>query len=132
MRFLLDTDTCIYALRRREPVLRKLLSTRRSDVAVSVISEAELRTGAAESSSPAMTLRLVENFLRPLSLLEFASGDAIAYARLRAKLESAGRPIGPLDILIAAQAVARRLTLVSNHEREFSRVPGLRIANWAA
>ena len=131
MRVLLDTDTCIYALKQREPVLRKLLATRRSDIAVSVISEAELRTGAAKSSSSAKTLRLVENFLRPLGILEFSSEDAIAYAQLRARLERAGKPIGPLDLLIAAQAVARRLTLVSNNEREFSRVPGLRIANWA-
>jgi tRNA(fMet)-specific endonuclease VapC len=131
MRVLLDTDTCIYALKQREPVLRKLLATKRSDIAVSVITEAELRTGAAKSSSSAKTLRLVENFLRPLGILEFSSEDAIAYAQLRTRLERAGKPIGPLDLLIAAQAVARRLTLVSNNEREFSRVPGLRIENWA-
>ena len=130
MRLLLDTDTCIYALKRREAVLQRLLATSRSDVAICVITEAELRTGAAKSSSPTKTLRLVENFLRPLSILEFTSEDAIAYAQLRARLERAGKPIGPLDMLIAAQAISRRSTLVSNNEREFGRVPGLRIENW--
>ena len=131
MRFLLDTDTCINALRHNEIVLRRMLAQRRADVMVSVITEAELRTGAAKSSAPGKTARLVENFLKPLTVLEYTSEDAAAYARIRAKLERAGKPIGPLDTLIAAQAVGRKLTLVSNNQREFGRVPGLRVENWA-
>ncbi len=131
MPFLLDTDTCIYAIKQNQSVLQHLLSTAREDVAVSVITEAELRTGAAKSTSPARTLQRIENFLRPISVLEFTSDDAIAYAAIRAKLERAGTPIGPLDTLIASQAVARKLTLVSNNDREFRRVSGLTIANWA-
>jgi tRNA(fMet)-specific endonuclease VapC len=98
---------------------------------VSVITEGELRTGAAKSSSPARTLTLVENFLSPITLLEFTSDDAIAYASLRSKLERAGTPIGALDTLIASQTIARKLTLVSNHEREFRRVAGLTVQNWS-
>ena len=128
--FILDTDTCIYALKQDENVIRQLLSTPREDVFVSVITEAELRTGAAKSTSPVKTLHLVENFLRPLTLIEFTSDDAIAYAGVRAKLERAGTPIGPLDTLIASQAIGRKLTLVTNNEREFRRVTGLTIANW--
>jgi len=131
MKFLLDTDTCIYALKQNDHVLKQLLSTPREDVAVSVITEAELRTGAAKSSAPVKTLHLIENFLRPLTVIDFTSGDAIAYAGVRAKLERTGTPIGPLDMLIASQAVARRLTLVSNNEREFRRVVGLTIENWS-
>ena len=131
MRFLLDTDTCIYALKQNERVLAHLLSAAREDVAVSVITEAELRTGAAKSSSPAKTLRLVENFLEPLMLLDFTSSDAVAYAAIRSKLEKAGTPIGPLDTLIASQALPRGLILVSNNEREFRRVAGLAVENWA-
>jgi len=131
MKFLLDTDTCIYALKQNEHVLRQLLSTPREDVAISVITEAELRTGAAKSSFPAKTLRLIENFLRPLILIDFTSEDAIAYANVRAKLERAGTPIGPLDTLIASHAVARKLTLVSNNEREFRRIAGLVVENWS-
>ena len=128
--FLLDTDTCIYALKQDRDVLGQLLSKTRDEVFVSVITEGELRTGAAKSSSPAKTLRLVENFLRPLTILEFTTQDAIAYAQVRARLERAGTPIGPLDTLIASQAVARQLTLVSNNEREFRRVSGLHLENW--
>jgi len=130
MSFLLDTDTCIYALKQTSAVLERLLAQKPEDVAVSVITEAELRSGAVKSSSAAKTLRLVENFLQPLAILEFTSSDAATYAQVRAKLERAGTPIGPLDTLIAAQAVGRKLVLVSNNEREFRRVPGLHVQNW--
>lgn len=130
MKYLLDTDTCIYALKQHQDVLERLLSTPREDVAISVITEAELRTGAAKSASATRTLALVENFLQPLTIIDFTSQDAVAYATVRAKLERAGTPIGPLDTLIASQAVARKLTLVSNNEREYRRVAGLRVENW--
>jgi len=129
-RFLLDTDTCIYALKQQARVIERLLATAREDVGVSVITEAELRTGAAKSSSPSTTLGFVENFLAPIMRLEFTSEDAVAYASIRSKLERSGTPIGPLDTLIAAQAVARGFVLVSNNEREFRRVPGLKLENW--
>lgn len=131
MKFLLDTNICIYALKQHPIVLENLLSRRRDDVAVSVITEGELRTRAAKSAAAAKTLRLVENFLGPLTIVEFGSADAAAYAGVRAKLERAGTPIGPLDTLIAAQAVGRKLVLVSTNEREFGRVAGLRVENWA-
>src|ERR1700757_185814 len=132
MKFLLDTDTCIYALKQHAAVLNNLLANSREDIALSVITEAELRTGAAKSGSPAKTLRLGEYFLRPLSILEFPSDDAAAYAQVRARLERAGTPIGPLDPLIAAQAVARKLVLVSNNEREFRRITALHLQNWTS
>jgi len=131
LKYLLDTDTCIYALKQNAAVLERMLSRSRADVAVSVITEAELRTGAAKSSSPVKTMRLVENFLRPLTIVELTSSDAASYANVRAKLERAGTSIGPFDTLIAAQAVGRKLILVSNNEREFGRVSGLRLENWA-
>jgi len=130
MKFLLDTDTCIYALKQNHVILGHLLSTAREDIAISVITEAELRTGASKSSTPIKTLKLIENFLRPIAIIEFTSEDAIAYATVRAKLERAGTPIGLLDTLIAAQAVGRKLALVTNNEREFRRVAGLSVRNW--
>ena len=132
MSFLLDTNVCIHALKQHPAVLRRLLAERPIDVALSVITEAELRTGAAKSAAPAKTARLLENFLRPLTILDFTSQDAGSYAEIRALLERAGTPIGPLDTLIAAQAVARSLTLVTSNQREFARVPGLRSQDWAA
>lgn len=130
MKFLLDTNICIYALKQNPVVLDHLLSKDRADVAVSVITEGELRTGAAKSKAHIKTLRSVENFLRPLDIVEFTSEDAATYASVRAKLERAGTPIGPLDTLIAAQAVSRKLVLVTNNEREFGRVAKLRLENW--
>ena len=128
--FLLDTDTCVYAIKEYRDVLDAVLAQGRDDLAISVITEAELRTGAVKSASPVKNQLLVENFLRPLKILEFTSQDAIVYAHIRARLERAGTPIGPDDTIIAAQAVARDLTLVTNNEREFRRVPGLRVENW--
>jgi len=131
LKFLVDTDTCIYALKRNERVLERLLAATRTDVGVSVITEAELRTRAAKSSSPSKTLFAIENFLAPIARIEFTSEDAIAYAAVRSKLERARTPIGPLDTLIASQAVARKLVLVSNNERELRRVAGLIVENWS-
>lgn len=136
MKFLLDTDTCIYAIKQNSAVLQRLLAESPQDVAVSVITEAELRAGAAKSASAARSLDRVENFLRPLAILEFTSTDAASYAQIRARLERAGTPIGPpigaIDTLIAAQAVARKLVVISNNQREFARVRGLQVQNWAA
>lgn len=129
--FLLDTDTCIFAIKNKRGVLQRMLAHPRASVHVSVITECEMRCGAAKSTSSAKTLRLLERFLAPLHIIAFESPDALAYAQVRAKLEKAGTPIGPLDTLIAAQAVARKLTLVTNNEREFGRVAGLRLENWA-
>lgn len=130
MKFLLDTDTCIYALKQRRDVLDQILAQNEDDIGVSVITEAELRTGVAKSDSPLKSLRMLENFLRPFTIVEFTSSDTTVYAQVRARLERAGTPIGTLDTIIAAQALAHDLTLVTNNEREFRRVPGLRIENW--
>jgi predicted nucleic acid-binding protein len=81
MKFLLDTDMCIDALKQERGVLERLLAHARADIAVSVITEAELRTGAAKSSAPTKTARLVENFLLPLTVAEFTSSDAATYTR---------------------------------------------------
>jgi tRNA(fMet)-specific endonuclease VapC len=131
MRGLLDTDTCIYALNGNADVLERLRAHGRRDLFVSAITEAELRVGAAKSSKPVKMLRILQRFLSAFEIVEFNSEDAAAYADVRAKLERAGTPIGALDTLIAAQAIARGLTLVSNNEREFGRVTGLRLVNWS-
>lgn len=121
---------CVYALKGKAPVLDRLLSHAPTAISVSVITEAELRAGAAKSSSPVKTLRSIENFLRPLQILPFTSEDAAIYGRVRARLETAGTPIGPLDTLIGAHALARRMTLVTKNELEFARIAGLTLENW--
>ena len=128
--YLLDTNACIDSINGNAKVLNRLLSKSPAAVFVSVITEAELRLGPAKSSTPSRNLRALEHFLDPLTIVAFTSEDAVAYARLRAKLEKAGKPIGSLDTLIAAQAVSRGHWLVTDNEKEFTRVPGLAVENW--
>lgn len=129
----LDTDICIEALRRRsEPLLGHLRKHSPEQIAVSVITEAELHFGALNSSSPERNGAAVEAFLQPFAILPFARDYVPIYARLRAGLERLGTRIGALDMLIAAQAVALDATVVTNNHREFRRVPGLRVENWLA
>jgi tRNA(fMet)-specific endonuclease VapC len=128
---LLDTDICIEALRRRsEALFRHLRAHSPDELAISVITESELHFGAFNSASPERNAAAVEAFLQPFSILAFGREYVPIYARLRSTLERAGSRIGNLDMLIAAQAVALRLTVVTNNLREFRRVPGLRVENW--
>jgi tRNA(fMet)-specific endonuclease VapC len=130
---LLDTDICIEALRRRsDPLLRHLRAHSPDELAVSVITEAELNFGALNSALPGRNAGAAEAFLQPFSILPFGREYVPIYARLRSTLERAGTRIGNLDMLIAAQAVALGLTVVTNNLREFRRVPGLRVENWLA
>ncbi|MBN9088739.1 MAG: type II toxin-antitoxin system VapC family toxin [Reyranella sp.] len=128
---LLDTDICIEALRRRsEPLLRHLRRHVPGEVGVSAISEAELAFGALKSAAPERNAAAAAAFLRPFVVLEFERGFVPVYATLRLDLERAGTRIGALDLMIAAQAVALGLMVVTNNLREFRRVPGLRVENW--
>jgi tRNA(fMet)-specific endonuclease VapC len=130
---LLDSDICIEVMRRRsEPLLRRLRLHASDEIAVSLITEAELWLGGLNSTSPARNEAAAEAFLRPFSILPFAREYVLIYGRLRLALERAGSRIGALDMLIAAQAVALGLTVVTNNLREFRRVPGLRVENWLA
>lgn len=128
---LLDTDICIEAIRRRsESLLHHLRRHSPLQVAISTVSQAELRFGALNSASPERNLAAAEAFLQPFALLPFGSECVPAYAQLRVELERAGRRIGALDMLIAAQAVTFGLVVVTNNTREFRRVPGLSVENW--
>ena len=130
MIYLLDTNTCVYAIKRRPEVLRRLRTLSPDDLGVSAITLAELRFGAAKSSRPSETRRSIEAFLRPFEVLSFGSEAADEYASLRLALERQGRPIGERDLLIAATAKSLGLVVVTHNVREFSRVPGLKIEDW--
>lgn len=131
MRVLLDTNVCIYVIRERPPeVLRRFEEYTVGDIAVSSITVAELYFGAQKSQRPAQNERALEQFLLPLEIAGFGHEAAVAYGRIRATLEKRGTPIGPLDTLIAAQAVSLSLTLATNNVREFERVPDLKVDNW--
>lgn len=131
-RYLLDTNICIYIRQKRpEEVLRRFRKLRPGEAVLSVITYGELQYGAAKSEQRVVAherLRELVNLLPALPLPETA-GEI--YGRIRAQLESKGEMIGNNDLWIAAHALAGRLTLVTNNEREFRRVRGLKIQNWA-
>lgn len=132
MIYMLDTNICIYAMKKRpERVLQRLKSELDNGVCISSITLAELEYGMKHSSNPAKNEQSLLRFLVPFSVLPFGSAAASEYGEIRAYLQSRGTPIGPLDMLIAGHAKAEKLILVTNNVREFERVPGLEIENWA-
>ena len=131
MRYLLDTNVCVDYLTGRYPcVAERLRSVHPSDVAISAIAVAELRYGADKSARAAANHRALDVFLGDVATLDFDQQAAAAYGSLRTALEKAGTPIGPNDMLIAAQALATRTVLITDNLSEFGRVNGLLLENW--
>lgn len=129
MKFLLDTDTCIFALRHHAGVKAHFASLTPEDLVVSAMNEAELWYGALNSQHPEKHTADVEAFLRPLVVLPFDSEAAKEHARLGMALKN--MPIGERDLVIASIASAHRLTVVTHNQKEFGRVPGLKTLDWA-
>ena len=111
-------------------MLQHLVDQSQAEIGVTAITAAELYYGVERSNDPAQNAQALERFLLPLAIVDFDYDAAVAYGTLRAALAVAGTPIGPLDTLIAAQALSRRLTLITNNTREFARVPGLSVEDW--
>lgn len=133
MRFLLDTKICIYAMKARPPsVAKRFASLRSSDLAISSVTVYELWYGVQRSQQIARNGLALREFLAPLRQLDFDADDALACAKIRVELESTGKPIGPYDLQIAAQALRRKLTLVTHDTDEFKRIGGLKVADWAS
>ena len=131
-RFMLDTGTCSYVIKRSHPpVLRRLQAVPIDEVCVSVITKAELLYGVHVSPRQQQDSVAVEAFLRHLAVLDFPDAAAEHYADIRAGLKLRGQLIGANDLMIAAHARCLNLMLVTNNLREFSRVPGLAVENWA-
>ena len=132
MKWLLDTNVCIAVIRQRpQQVLRRLRGKQVGHVGLSSITLAELEFGAAKSQHAAQARAALREFLLPLELAPFDETAAESYGIVRATLEKKGRPIGPLDTLIAAHAIALGAVLVTNNTREFRRVPGLAVEDWS-
>ena len=132
MTYMLDTNICIYAMKRKpEKVLRRLMEELDKGICISSITLAELEYGMKHSSDPARNEQALIRFLAPFGILPFGASAASVYGEIRAYLQSRGTPIGPLDMLIAGHAKAENMILVTNNVREFERVPGLEIENWA-
>lgn len=131
MRYLLDTNTCVALIRQRPPeVLSRITKHQITDIAVSVLTIAELQYGVNKSSQVQQNQQALDQFLIPFTLLDFDYAAAQAYGPIRATLEVQGIPIGPLDTLLAAQAVAHNLVLATNNTKEFSRIPQLILEDW--
>ncbi|MCM2255179.1 MAG: PIN domain-containing protein [Vicinamibacteria bacterium] len=130
MKYLLDTNTCIYALKLLGRVVERLRERSPDEIGVSIVTVAELWFGARKSRRPAATRREIDAFLAPLAVVPFDAAAADAYASIRMELEAAGRPIGERDLLIAAIALAHRLTVITRNGLEFSRVPDLQVEDW--
>ena len=133
MKYLLDTNTCVYALSRSDEALaERLRAVRRSDLFVSSLTIGELLFGARRSSRSVENVKRVARFVAPLRELPFDRLAAEAYGSLRADLAATGHQFGPVDMLIAATALAHGMTMVTNNVREFERAAGLRVENWAS
>jgi tRNA(fMet)-specific endonuclease VapC len=131
MNLLLDTNSCIYLIKKRPPsVLKRFDAYAAGTIGISSITVAELEFGVQKSQYPSQNQQALDQFLLPLVILDFDHEAARAYGKLRAWLETRGRVIGALDMLIAAHALSKGLSLATNNVREFSRVPGLKVLNW--
>ena len=131
MKWMLDTNACIAIIRRQpEAALKRLRGKTIGQVGISSITLAELEFGAAKSGRAAEARNALAEFLLPLEIAAFDESAAITYGRVRSGLERKSRPIGPLDTLIAAHALALGAVLVTDNLREFRRVPELSVETW--
>jgi len=131
MKFLLDTDICIYLIKEKpKSVLEHFLAWEVGDIGISSITLAELNYGVEKSQQPQKNELALQKFAAPLEVAYFDDKAAKCYGIVRNTLAKQGTPIGPMDILIAAHALSLNITLVTNNHREFTRIPSLNVENW--
>jgi tRNA(fMet)-specific endonuclease VapC len=132
MMYMIDTDISIYLINSKPPrVLEHFRQHSPGDIVMSAITLSELKYGVKKSSKKRQNIAALNDFAHLIHVCEFDSLAADKYADIRVYLESEGQLIGSMDMLIAAHALSLDLTLITNNVREFSRVPNLRIENWA-
>jgi len=131
LKYLLDTNIVIYTLKNRPHQVRDRFTANDGHMAISSVTLGELIFGAERSSQALANLRVIESLLAKIEVLPFEKPAAYHFGQIRAELMSAGRPIGPYDMMIAGHARSSGLILVTNNLREFERVPGIRLENWA-
>ena len=132
MMYLLDTNICIYIIKKKPiDVLKTLKRKSNSEIFISSITIAELEYGISKSLYPERNKVALIEFLSLFNILPFTDKDAAEYGKIRASLEKKGQPIGSMDFLIASQALSNELILVTNNVKEFQRFEGLKIENWA-
>ena len=133
MKIMLDTNICIYVIKRRTAaVLNHFMEYQVGDIGMSSITLAALRYGVAKSAQREKNAKALESFVAPLVIVPFDEEAALVYGGIRAALEKAGKPIGSMDMLIAAHAVSLGIPLATNNIREFLRIPALNVADWTS
>jgi tRNA(fMet)-specific endonuclease VapC len=131
MKYLLDTNTCIRHLNNRSPsITARFRAIDEREIVICSVVKAELYLGAMKSRTPEITMEKQRAFAERFISLPFDDVVVVHYARIRARLEMAGTPIGSNDLMIASIALAYNLILVTHNTREFSRVPDLQIEDW--
>ncbi len=129
--YMLDTDICVYVIKKRPAnLLKKFNAIPPNDLCISTITYAELQYGVERSSSKKMNQRILVDFVSYLEVQHWNVEAARQYGKIRTSLEKKGKPIGNMDLLIAAHALSQQCILVSNNLREFSRIRGLQCENW--
>jgi tRNA(fMet)-specific endonuclease VapC len=129
----LDTDICIYLIKKKPvEVLKRFQEINVGDISISSITLSELIFGVRKSQYPDKNLKALEKFIISLEVLSYNTKTAYVYGNIKKALESNGTPIGPMDALIAAHAISYKNILITNNEREFNRVPGLKVENWVS
>ncbi len=130
--YLLDTNICIYIIKKTPPaIVEKIKTFQPNHIKISAISLAEMEYGVAKSVYREKNKAALIDFVSAFDIIAFDDNDAELYGLIRANLEQRGCVIGPYDMEIAAQALSRNLTLVTNNVFEFERIPNLKIENWA-
>lgn len=130
MKYLLDTNMCIYAQKKNENVLTQLKEHWQEGLAISSITLAELEYGVKASAAPEKNSIALMKFLSIVEILPFDTGAAEEYGNICAFLRKKGTPIGTMDMLISAHAKSEGLTVVTHNTREFERVPDLKLEDW--
>ena len=131
MRYLLDTNICIYIIKQSpSSVYDRFRKLRVGDIGISAITCYELQFGVAKSQRPEENQLVLTEFLAPLEVLDLPAAAAPKFGELRAHLEKKGTPVGNYDLMIATHAIFLDTILVTNNTREFKRIPGLKIENW--
>jgi len=130
LKYMLDTDTVIYAIKNRPDQVRKRFKQHNGQICISTVTLGELIFGAEKSAQPETNLQIIEGMLARMELVHFNESAAAHFGQIRAELAKVGTPIGPYDSMIAGHARALSLILVSINQKEFNRVSGLRLENW--
>jgi len=129
--YLLDTNICIYLIKKRPPeVFQRFQQLQLKQLHISTITVFELYYGIEKNNSQKRNLLALENFIAPLTVVDFNLEAAKKAAQIRSTLHNKGMPIGPYDTQIAAIALSLNMVLLTNNTREFERVDGLRLENW--